>query len=220
LPRLTRNRSFLGVMLGLPYLHSLWHPQSKASATTQSALFNVCIKISSVGLIAGLLIVYFTNYIWLDNVVAILFGGIIAFTGLRIVRQSVAGIMDEADYDLSENIIQIIDKQRNKNANWVDLHNWRIIKYGSGLHIDCHLTIPWFLNVKDGHDEAEKVARLVSQNVDTPVEFFIHLDPCTPIESCRLCVKRDCLLRQKPFEKRIAWHLDNVLENKQHRIIP
>lgn len=175
---------------------------------------------SSVGLIAGLLIVYFTNYIWLDNVVAILFGGIIAFTGLRIVRQSVAGIMDEADYDLSENIIQVIDKQRNKNANWVDLHNWRIIKYGSGLHIDCHLTIPWFLNVKDGHDEAEKVARLVSQNVDTPVEFFIHLDPCTPIESCRLCVKRDCLLRQKPFEKRIAWHLDNVLENKQHRIIP
>lgn len=173
---------------------------------------------SSVGLVAGLLIVYLTNYIWLDNVVAILFGGIIAFTGLRIVRQSVAGIMDEADYDLSENIIRIIDKQRSKNTNWIDLHNWRIIKYGSGLHIDCHLTLPWFLNIKDGHDEAEKMARLVAQNVDTPVEFFIHLDPCIPNESCRLCIKRDCLLRQKPFEKRIEWHLDNVLENKQHRL--
>jgi hypothetical protein len=32
LPRLTRNMSFLGVMIGLPYLRSLWHPQSKASA--------------------------------------------------------------------------------------------------------------------------------------------------------------------------------------------
>ncbi len=32
LPRFTRNRSFLGVMIGLPYLHSLWHPQSTVGA--------------------------------------------------------------------------------------------------------------------------------------------------------------------------------------------
>jgi hypothetical protein len=36
--------SFLGVMIGLPYLHSLWHPQSKAGTTTQSKLFKVFIN--------------------------------------------------------------------------------------------------------------------------------------------------------------------------------
>jgi putative aminopeptidase FrvX len=42
---LTRNRSFLGVIIGLPYLHGLWHPQSKASANTQAQRFNVLYQI-------------------------------------------------------------------------------------------------------------------------------------------------------------------------------
>jgi hypothetical protein len=49
--RFTRNRSFLGLIIGLPYLHSSrselveLHPQSKASATAQSKLIRVCIKV-------------------------------------------------------------------------------------------------------------------------------------------------------------------------------
>lgn len=173
---------------------------------------------SSLGLLLGLFVVYITHQIWLDNIVAIVFGGVIVFTGLRIVRQSVAGIMDEADYELSKKIIHILDDHRPKYPNWIDLHNLRIIKYGAGLHIDCHLTLPWFMTTKEAHDQAEAAAQCVAQHVETPVEFFIHIDPCTPPESCRLCIKRDCLLRQTPLEKRIDWHLDNVLENKQHRL--
>ncbi|MEI9956488.1 MAG: hypothetical protein WDM90_09355 [Ferruginibacter sp.] len=45
----------------------------------------------------------------------------------------------------------------NRKRNWVDLHNLRIIKYGPTNHLDCHLTVPWYLNVHEAH--AEKLIR-------------------------------------------------------------
>ena len=52
---------------------------------------------STLGIIAGLLLLYFTKLKWIDSVVAILFGVIIIITGYKIMRRSIAGIMDEAD---------------------------------------------------------------------------------------------------------------------------
>src|ERR1700712_3904714 len=52
---------------------------------------------STLGIIAGLLLLYFLKLWWIDSAVAILFAFIIFFTGYRIVRSSVSGIMDEAD---------------------------------------------------------------------------------------------------------------------------
>jgi cation diffusion facilitator family transporter len=51
---------------------------------------------STVGIFIGLLLVYFTKKGWLDSTVACIFALIIIFTGYKIVRTSVAGIMDEA----------------------------------------------------------------------------------------------------------------------------
>ena len=55
---------------------------------------------STVGIVVGLVLLYFTGLVWLDSVVAIIFGGIICYTGYKIIRSSVAGIMDEADFEL------------------------------------------------------------------------------------------------------------------------
>ena len=106
---------------------------------------------STLGIIAGLVLIYFTKVIWLDSVVAILFGGLILFTGYRILRKSIAGIMDEADIELLNKMVRLLNANRKKN--WVDLHNLRIIKYGKVLHVDCHLTVPWYLNIHEAHNE-------------------------------------------------------------------
>ncbi len=60
---------------------------------------------TSVGLIIGLGIVMLTGLIWVDSVVAIAFGIYIAFVGVKEIRKSVAGIMDEADFELLEGLI-------------------------------------------------------------------------------------------------------------------
>ena len=89
---------------------------------------------STLGIVAGLVLLYFTGYKWIDSVVAILFGLFIIYTGYKIIRSSVAGMMDEADMQLLGRMVQVLNT--NRRDNWVDLHNLRVIKYGSTLHVD------------------------------------------------------------------------------------
>lgn len=169
---------------------------------------------SSAGLIAGLGIIYLTGILWLDNLIAILFGILILYTGYKLVRTSVAGIMDEADYQLIEEIVQALSRER--THNWIDVHNFRVIKYGATLHIDCHLTLPYYFEVEKAHREIKAFERSVAAHCQAPVELFIHTDPCEPPNACRICRKADCAVREAPFEKAVRWSLDNLMKNKQH----
>ena len=170
---------------------------------------------STFGIIAGLIIIYFTGFKWIDPAVAIIFGAIIIFTGYKILRSSIAGIMDEADIELLKKIVDLLNK--NKRENWVDLHNLRVIKYGSILHIDCHLTVPWYLNVNEAHDEVDALSSLVRREFGESVELFVHVDGCLPF-SCKECNKQNCKERKHNFEKRIDWTLENVLQNQKHQV--
>lgn len=168
---------------------------------------------STAGLLIGLAAVYFTKLQWLDSVVAIIFGGIIAITGFRVLRKSISGIMDEADFDLLKKLIVILNASRKKQ--WIDIHNMRIVKYGSVLHIDCHMTLPWYFSLKESHDEVKAVEVLVNREAERKVELFIHTDPCVPA-SCTVCQISDCKARQQPFQRKIAWDIDSVLRNQKH----
>ena len=168
---------------------------------------------STVGLVVGLGVVYFTRFWWLDNVIAVFFGSMITITGLKIIRQSVAGIMDEADYELMTSLIAYLNK--NRQENWIDIHNLRIIKYGANLHIDAHVTLPWYLSLKEAHDEVDAIEKLVKADTDKNVELFLHADPCIAT-SCPICLKTDCKVRKKDFEKKVEWELKNVQVNKKH----
>jgi cation diffusion facilitator family transporter len=170
---------------------------------------------STFGIIIGLILIYFTGFKWIDPAVAIIFGGIIIYTGYKILRRSIAGIMDEADIELLKKIVDLLNK--NKRENWVDLHNLRVIKYGSILHIDCHLTVPWYLNVHEAHNEVDALSSLVRQEFGESVELFVHVDGCMPF-SCKVCNKQNCNERKHNFEKRIDWTLENVLQDQKHHV--
>ena len=168
---------------------------------------------STVAILAGLLLLYITGAVWIDSVVACVFGLIIIATGYRIIRPSVAGIMDEADMQLLKNLVELL--QRHRRENWIDLHNLRFIKYGSTLHCDCHLTVPWYLNVQEAHEETEILASLIRESFGASVELFVHIDGCEPF-SCRVCYKQHCAVRQHAFERKIDWTVKNISENAKH----
>lgn len=170
---------------------------------------------STFGIIAGLILIYFTDLKWIDPAVAIIFGIIIIYTGYKILRRSIAGIMDEADIELLKKIVNLLNK--NKRENWIDLHNLRVIKYGSILHIDCHLTVPWYLNVREAHEEVDALSSLVRKEFGELVELFVHVDSCED-QSCKICNKQNCNVRKHNFEKRIDWALENVLQNQKHQV--
>ena len=170
---------------------------------------------STFGIIVGLLLILFTKLFWIDSVVAILFGLFIIYTGYRIIRGSIAGIMDEADEELLTRMIQLLNL--NRRENWVDLHNFRVIKYGSVLHVDCHLTVPWYLNVQEAHAEIEAFGALIRKEFGELLELFVHSDGCLYVQ-CPICIKPNCPVRHHPFEKRIEWTRENTLQDKKHQL--
>ena len=168
---------------------------------------------STAGIILGLVIIYYTKITLLDSVVSILFSGIITWTGYSILRKSIAGIMDEADLKLLQRLVAYINARRREN--WIDMHNLRVIKYGGLLHVDCHLTVPWYLNVNEAHAELDVLTALIRQEFGESMEFFVHVDGCLDF-SCRICMKESCNVRKHAFENKVEWTLQNVVPNKKH----
>ncbi|MBL0056286.1 MAG: cation transporter [Chitinophagaceae bacterium] len=170
---------------------------------------------STLGIVAGLILIMVTGIGWIDSVVAMIFAFIIIFTGYRIVRRSIAGIMDEADLELLKKMVVMLNQHR--KPNWIDLHNLRIIKYGGTIHVDCHLTVPWYLNVHEAHREIDELSRLVKEDYGEAVELFVHSDGCLDF-SCRICAKEDCSVRLHAFEKTVEWTMENISSNTKHQL--
>ena len=171
---------------------------------------------TTAGIIVGLIILYFTKISWIDSAVAILFALIILYTGYKIIRSSIAGIMDEADEQLLKELVVTLNESR--TVNWIDLHNLRIIKYGATLHLDCHLTVPWYFNVHEAHAQIDRLSDIVRNKYGESVELFVHSDGCMSF-SCAICSKFECTVRQHSFEEKIEWTMENISSNKKHSII-
>ncbi|RZM21373.1 MAG: cation transporter, partial [Pedobacter sp.] len=165
---------------------------------------------TTIGIVAGLIILYFTEIVWIDSAVAILFSLLILYTGYKIIRSSIAGIMDEADEQLLQELV--ITLNENRTVNWIDLHNVRIIKYGAMLHLDCHLTVPWYFNVHEAHAEIDSLSELVRKKYGDSMELFVHSDGCLDF-SCAICSKFECTVRQHPFREKIEWTMENISSN-------
>ena len=73
---------------------------------------------STTGIIVGLALIWYTKLPWLDGVVALFFAGLILYTGYHILRRSIAGIMDEADRQLLQDLISYLNEHRREN--WID----------------------------------------------------------------------------------------------------
>ena len=170
---------------------------------------------STLAIIAGLILIFFTGIRELDSIIALIMSIVVMVIGYRIARKSVAGIMDEADDAILEQIISLLNGRRSEN--WIDIHNLRVIKFGNILHIDCHMTVPWYFNVREAHVEVDSLRKLVEEKFGPAVEFFVHEDDCLP-ESCPVCIKTDCKVRQQAFQRRIEWNLANVVPNHKHEL--
>lgn len=169
---------------------------------------------STLAVIMGLVLLHFTNLAWIDSAVAILLSLFILYTSYNITRQSIAGIMDEADEKLLTDMVALVNTHR--RHNWVDLHNLRVIQFGSILHVDAHLTVPWYFTVKEAHTEVDILSDLIRNKYGQSLELFIHSDDCIAGPQCPICIKADCTVRKQAFDKKIEWTLENVVKNKKH----
>ena len=169
--------------------------------------------VSSFGLVVGLVLIYFTNIIWLDSAISIALGFYIIYNGYRLMRKSVGGLMDESDVVIVEEIINYLNKHR--KDEWIDVHNLRTQQYGAEIHIDCHVTLPYYFDLNKVHYEVTEIDRVINKNVNVAIEFFIHADPCVP-QCCHYCSMENCEVRTETKTKTINWSLANVTKNNKH----
>ena len=95
-----------------------------------------------------------------------------------------------------------------------------MIRYGTRLHIDCHLTLPWYFSLERAHVEVKAVEALLDEQLSMEVECFIHTDPCQP-SACPICPIQSCPKRQLPFVgQRRDWTAQQLRSRERHGVAP
>ena len=163
---------------------------------------------TSAGIIGGLLIVYFTGWELLDPLVAIAVALNILYTGGKLIRQSVGGLMNESDTALLQEVVDRLNEH--KREPWIDVHQLRSWRSGDKHYIDFHLTMPYYWDVKTSHDEQIKVVDSLKDLMDGKAEVLIHIDPCEP-SCCKFCRMSDCHVRKEEFKGWTRWTVEHAM---------
>jgi cation diffusion facilitator family transporter len=190
--------------------------KNNSLALTSSGQHLLIDSFTTYAVVIGIGLVLYTGYNGIDTSIAIGMGIWIIYNGYKIIRESLAGIMDEADMALLDAVIQELNLSR--HTNWIDLHNLRVIKYGALMHIDCHLTVPWYFNVNEAHAAVDEFTKLIKNKFGDSVEFFVHTDGCMPF-SCEICTIENCEKRNAPFKQKLAWNRENILSDLKHQLV-
>jgi cation diffusion facilitator family transporter len=170
-------------------------------------------SISSLISMMALVLVMASGITLFDPIIAILLAFYIFYSGYKIVRGSVGGLMDETDESLLDQIIAIFNTER--RVEWIDVHNLKIMRYGTDIHIDCHVTMPFYISLENAHEEIGILERKISEKYGDKIDFFIHTDPCLP-ECCNYCQIANCEQRKHPFEGSKEWDSNRLIRNHKH----
>lgn len=170
-------------------------------------------SITSGGLVVGIILIQLTELYWLDSAISIILGVYIIYNGYKLTRRSVGGLMDESNIELVKEIVGIL--QANRANSWIDVHNLRAQQYGADLHVDCHVTLPYYFDLVTVHQEISNIDQLINVSGNHKTELFIHADPCLPA-CCNYCKMQHCPVRAEEFKAEIAWNMDNATKNQKH----
>ncbi len=168
---------------------------------------------STIGILLGVFLIMITGLKWIDSLAALVFSFIIIFTGYKIIRKSVSGIMDESDQSIIREIVGLLNA--NRRDEWIDVHNMRVINYAGFYHIDCHLTVRHYINVNEAHALMDELTAMLYTHFNSRVEFFVHIDGCIE-KQCSICALENCSKRRDDFQGQIAWTYENVISNSKH----
>ena len=172
-------------------------------------------SVSSVVVVIGVGLVWFTGWTWLDRVLALALSLFIIYNGWSLVRQSVGRLLDETDLPTIDRVVTVL--RDNRQRNWIDVHNLRVQKYGADLHIDCHLTLPYYWDLLNTHDEVRRFEETLQQGFSSEVEIFVHADPCLQ-ECCHYCHVANCPVRAHEFVRDVIWTAENLPLNQKHYV--
>jgi cation diffusion facilitator family transporter len=169
---------------------ALWVRGRKHKALTLEAggIHLIADALDSVAVIAAIAIVRFTGWQWVDTFTALAVAGYIAILGLRLLKRSAAGLMDEQDPLQREQLQSIIDSHIGPNGKEPHICSYHKLRYrssGRNQWVDFHITVPKQWNIEQGH----KVASAIEYEIELALgeaNATAHVEPCEEDE-CQSC---------------------------------
>ena len=129
---------------------------------------------TSVGVLIGVGLVVLTGWLRLDPILALLVAANILRSGVGIVRQSIAGLMDVAwPADEQDQLRAVLEPYL---QDGVEYHALRTRQSGVRRFGSLHLLVPGDWTIQRGHDLAERIELDVQQTIPNTT-VFIHLEP-------------------------------------------
>lgn len=132
---------------------------------------------TTLGVIAGVGLVWLTDILWLDPVVAIAVALNIMWTGGSLIWQAIEGLTERADDAETQAIVARLEEAVARG--WISsFHQLRHRRINNQVWIECHLQLPGELTLDEAHDRSHRVEdALDALFEDDVVIVTAHLEP-------------------------------------------
>lgn len=130
--------------------------------------------VTSAGVALGVLLAMITGWWVLDPIMAAVVAVNILWSGSKVVRESLSGLMDEAVSDETLNTVREIIATEAGGA--VEAHDLRTRHAGQATFIDFHLVVPGDTTVFDAHEICDRVEAALKKAVEG-ARITIHVEP-------------------------------------------
>ena len=138
---------------------------------------------TSVGVIVGLVLVWLTDLVWLDPVLAIIVALNILWTAGSLMKRSVDGLMEAANPDETVKIVAAMDKAV-QGGIAQGYHQLRHRRVNDQVWIEYHLLFPVTDSIQRAHDKSHQIEdSLHALFPDDLVVVTAHLEPETHAEA-------------------------------------
>ncbi len=163
-------------------------------------------SITSIGVVIGIILVLLTDLLLLDPIIAIIVATNIVGTGVKLIRESVKGLMHESDSEVLLRIIDVLKKMR--KSDYIEIHKLRAWKAGDSHFIDFHLTVPSFYSIEESHKTQKEITDGLVKEFGESTQTMLHFDPCNP-SCCVYCRMKNCDIRKEKFSTELEWKLES-----------
>ena len=130
--------------------------------------------VTSVGILIGIGLVLLTGLRWLDPLAAAATAVHVLWSGLTVVRASVAGLMDEAPDPATMERIRLLVNTHADGA--LEAHDLRTRHAGRITYLEFHLVVPGAMQVDEAHAICDRVEAALKHEVEGLV-VTIHVEP-------------------------------------------
>jgi len=130
---------------------------------------------TSIAVIAALLLVMFTGWKHWDPLFGILVALNILWSGGHLIRESYAGLMDEAEPTTQAAITAVVERET--QARGLRFHALRHRNLGNATQVDLHLLFPAATSIREAHAQATAVEAALMAAFPEKILVASHLEP-------------------------------------------